>query len=896
MTDDTLQFLQMRRQVQSQSQSQSFGNTMTLPTQSSGMSDNDRSSGELRALDCNLGSLCDHIQMEGFNAGAFSDILVQAMGATYHLHRLILSRSSYFRNMLQGPWKEAGVPMVTLQIDDENVNEEAVAVALAYLYGHHPELKADNAFRVLAAASFFDLQDLCAICTAFIISELWTSNFLSYQAFAESQDYGIHGERVRTACWGYLCQSGTVELREILPKLSTQTLQTLLTSDELWVPSEEKRLELALSILLAKGALMENDTSQVPCIATSSSPSVNSAILSHSTLLDEDINEKSEYRQSFETEFRCFSSHENYEVLKTARNILVELADYAVDFHNNLCDSKSLVKIDQGVYSQQNAGAMYVYRSEKPGSLNKSQIEVDVSNRCKPLLEMRKTLESSTTGDANSGAEGSSKETLAGSSANHNKWLSRDQPHQCSSSQLSFSNRVLSNDWGRYVNCPSWGGRIVRKRQVKAAHKESGCSSSEDWHAFVSIFEGGCVLYCHMTFEELLNVRRQLEELGFPCKSVYDGLWLQMLLRHQVLSIAADTCKNCCLTSQACACRQPYGFSHGGTSSNFYRYDQDRNSSPGTVGSLYASDSPGRGNGSSVQVRMHVRGAVDGLAGIGRGTTFGPPDAAWPPTRFVFSRVPFGVGNRNSQQNLANDDSEGRVEHGGMDLPGDGLTALVGLSQGTGNGIPVHSDQTPRVYDQDLNSRRIGDTAAATSSSNIAMQRLDAEEQSLGQDWEYAEGSPIALDLQTPLRNFPPFRFGVEFEDVHRLNDGQVKHSHEVFYAGSLWKVSVQAFNDEDPQGRRTLGLFLHRRKAESLDPQRKVHPYTDAREKVTVRYQLICPSKREVMVFGSLTQAGTLLPKAPKGWGWRTALLFDELADLLQGGSLRVAAVVQLV
>lgn len=103
---------------------------------------------------------------------------------------------------------------------------------------------------------------------------------------------------------------------------------------------------------------------------------------------------------------------------------------------------------------------------------------------------------------------------------------------------------------------------------------------------------------------------------------------------------------------------------------------------------------------------------------------------------------------------------------------------------------------------------------------------------------------------------------------------------------------------------------------------------YVDSREKVTARYQvidmfkknkkellvhspsyfdnnnrmpsffsqLICPSKREVMVFGSFKQRGTLLPKAPKGWGWRTALLFDELADLLQNGALRVAAVVQLV
>lgn len=31
--------------------------------------------------------------------------------------------------------------------------------------------------------------------------------------------------------------------------------------------------------------------------------------------------------------------------------------------------------------------------------------------------------------------------------------------------------------------------------------------------------------------------------------------------------------------------------------------------------------------------------------------------------------------------------------------------------------------------------------------------------------------------------------YRVQFEDVHRLSDGQVKHSPEVFYAGSLWKV-----------------------------------------------------------------------------------------------------------
>ncbi|KAH6809106.1 BTB/POZ domain-containing protein [Perilla frutescens var. frutescens] len=60
-----------------------------------------RGGGEMcrAVLDCNLASLCDHIQSEGFNNGVFSDVVLNAMGSTYHLHRLILSRSSYFRKV-----------------------------------------------------------------------------------------------------------------------------------------------------------------------------------------------------------------------------------------------------------------------------------------------------------------------------------------------------------------------------------------------------------------------------------------------------------------------------------------------------------------------------------------------------------------------------------------------------------------------------------------------------------------------------------------------------------------------------------------------------------------------------------------------------------------------------
>ncbi|XP_019181111.1 PREDICTED: uncharacterized protein LOC109176133 [Ipomoea nil] len=851
------------------------------------ISDNDRSSSELRALDCNLTSLCDHIQLEGFNNGSFSDIVVQAMGSTYHLHRLILSRSSYFRNMLQGPWKEASAQVLTLNVDDNNVNGEAIELALAYLYGHHPKLSDNNAFRVLAAASFLDLQDLCAICTDFIISELWTSNFLTYQVFAESQDYGIHGERVRNACWGYLCQSGAMELKEVLPKLSSQTLHALLTSDELWVPSEEKRFELALYSLLARGAMCNTvhheRGSCSSCTDSGTSTYSDASRVKAKNLCDGSTD------KLMESELRNLSLKDGQgESHNTAHNILVELADCVVDSVTEVHNKQPL---QEAVCVQTNLESRYGCNIGQASSSNSFLYTGEVGSSCS-FIEMPISGGASRLGSNGMSMEGPSEEDPC-YQLNNTSWLSADQSN-CA--PMSSSGDVLiPSDWGR-CNMPSlsWGGRTVGRREVKTCLNGHCGINRDDYDAFVNIFEGGSLLYCNMSFEALLTVRKKLEELGFPCKAVNDGPWLQMLLSQRVQEIGADTCKSCCLVSMACACRQPFGYSRNVAATGYYMTEHDQGNPPTNAGNVYVNDSVHReGNGLFRPVRVHVRGPIDGLAGIGRGNTF-VPAAAWPPTRFVFSRVPFGMGNRNCQQSVGNDDPENRGDHN-ADLAGDGLTALVGLSQEGSNMATICGEQLERGYDVDLQSRMVGSSISVPNvSSSISSQMLDSG-RTVGIEWEN-DNSSISLDMKTPLSHFPPFRFGVEFQDVLRLNDGQVKHSPEFFYAGSLWKVSVQAFSDEDPQGRRTLGLFLHRRKAEITDPARKVHVYVDSREKVTARYQLICPSKREVMVFGSFKQTGTLLPKAPKGWGWRSALLFDELADLLQNGALRVAAVVQLI
>ena len=189
--------------------------------------------------------LAAHVQSLGWDEQEFSDVSVTAFGETYALHRLVLSRSSYFRALMRGPWADAASPRLTLTFDDAHVDRRAVEASLAFLYDKLPTLDAESAPRVLAAAAFLDLEDLCRHCADFIVADVREETFVAYQRVAETRDHGEHGERVRAACWGYMCAQGSRELASRLHELSHATLDRLLGSDELWVPNESARFALA---------------------------------------------------------------------------------------------------------------------------------------------------------------------------------------------------------------------------------------------------------------------------------------------------------------------------------------------------------------------------------------------------------------------------------------------------------------------------------------------------------------------------------------------------------------------------------------------------------------------------------------------------------------------------
>ena len=189
------------------------------------------------------------------------------------------------------------------------------------------------------------------------------------------------------------------------------------------------------------------------------------------------------------------------------------------------------------------------------------------------------------------------------------------------------------------------------------------------------------------------------------------------------------------------------------SSHTHYRQEHDRSSASGTVGNIYLADAQGDGNGVLGPVRINVRGAVDGLAGIGRGGNSNVPGAAWAPTRYVFSRVPYGLGSRNGQQ-FANDESEPRIDRNG-DISADGLTALVNLSQ---ENNAAHQ-QAESMFETGMQTRHRS-VASVSTPGGSSVQMQESKEHELGSDWETAEDSTISLDMKTPLSHFPPFRFG----------------------------------------------------------------------------------------------------------------------------------------
>lgn len=279
-----------------------------------------------------------------------------------------------------------------------------------------------------------------------------------------------------------------------------------------------ERFELAFYTFLAKSALCKGEQPEEGCLSTEMGTN------SHPDFPKVEGNNLS-YRgtdKQLESELGCMSLKDDLEALNAARNVMVESADGVVGSETGVHSSKQQL---QGSHTDSHMEPRYNGDVEQLSSSN-SLSYMDVVRSLSSYLEMPSGVGTSGLTGNGVAMEGPSEEGSC-YQLNNNSWLSRDQRH-CNTMNASY-NGFMPGEWGRCGMPPlSWGGRVVGRRQVKGYAKGNCGMSEEEYDAFVNIFEGGSLLYCNMSFQALLNVRKHLEELGFPCKAVNDSLWLQV--------------------------------------------------------------------------------------------------------------------------------------------------------------------------------------------------------------------------------------------------------------------------------------------------------------------------------------------------------------------------------
>ncbi|KAJ6794136.1 Uncharacterized protein M6B38_231010 [Iris pallida] len=303
-------------------------------------------------------------------------------------------------------------------------------------------------------------------------------------------------ELASSSGWQRICGSCGIQ---VLPKLSSQTLHAaLLTSDELWIPNEEKRFELALYTMLAKGtfsevkhAERESSTTEI-AVATS-----DSSVLKGKNLIDNCG------KQLLESEFQQMAIEYSLE----RHTAVVEPADCILDFQRDVPYSKS-VPIRTPTCSQPLLDSRYSTKMEQPENLNLPPDSNTGRTSCS-FVELRNGTEVSRIGGSEAAMEGPSGDSTC-YQINNNIWLPRDQ--DCSS-----SSGVVTSDWERCMP-PLWGGRIVGKGEAVGAQSNCGMRR-EEYDAFKNIFEGGSLLYCNMSFEALLNARKTTGRIGLSLQS-----------------------------------------------------------------------------------------------------------------------------------------------------------------------------------------------------------------------------------------------------------------------------------------------------------------------------------------------------------------------------------------
>ena len=191
-----------------------------------------------------------HLYSKGFVEGSHSDICLRCFEQNYALHRIILSRSSYFASLFSGPWADSSNS--TLEIDPQgpSITKNSFEFVIRRLYDSNESVEEKEAISILATAAYMDIPELVEECVSVLILNIAPENIAERLKFAYgSFDYGEANERIAEACQILLCRDGYEYGLDIWDEVPINVVASVVKMDSFFVPNEFLRFTKILSLI-----------------------------------------------------------------------------------------------------------------------------------------------------------------------------------------------------------------------------------------------------------------------------------------------------------------------------------------------------------------------------------------------------------------------------------------------------------------------------------------------------------------------------------------------------------------------------------------------------------------------------------------------------------------------
>ncbi|XP_044735729.1 protein germ cell-less [Chrysoperla carnea] len=187
-----------------------------------------------------------------------SDVTVIALGKPWHLHKIYLCQSPYFKSMFGGSWRESFQDIVHIKIADPRITLDSLSTVFGSLYLDEIVIEPKEVISILATATLFQLEGIIEQCTLVMRDTINTKTAVNY--YEAACEYGVTNVKEAAFKWllvnlmGYFYDH-VKWLKEVSVELMTQ----LISSPDLFVIQTEFTIYILLRYWMYLKLHSEND-------------------------------------------------------------------------------------------------------------------------------------------------------------------------------------------------------------------------------------------------------------------------------------------------------------------------------------------------------------------------------------------------------------------------------------------------------------------------------------------------------------------------------------------------------------------------------------------------------------------------------------------------------------